>query len=135
MAGIFGGGLSIPLAARFGLLKPFVVSTAVHALAVTAAVQSPNLFLLGVPVFSEGVTFIILTPLMLALAAEIDREGLWAAAAGGLFALTAGFGPIVGGWFAENVGFHSLGWLNLIAAVPTIAIFYWVGGKVIRQQA
>ena len=66
---------------------------------------------------------------MLTLAANIDKKGRWAAAAGGIFTLSTAFGPILGAVLIENAGYAAIAWLQLSAAIPAIYIFTRVNRK------
>jgi MFS family permease len=60
---------------------------------------------------------------MLTLAANIDKKGRWAAAAGGAFIISTAFGPIVGAALIETKGYASIAWLQVLGTLPAIYIF------------
>ncbi len=129
IAGIIGGLSAAPLAKKLGVIKALVLTTVLHVIAITMAVITDNIFVLGIAAFCEAVLFIIMTPLMFTLAAQIDKKGRWAAAAAGVFVLTNAFGPVIGAVLIESSGYGAIAWLQLSAAVPAIYIFIRVNQK------
>ena len=93
---------------------------------VLVATSTSEIATLGIFAGLERLTFNFTLPLMFALAAEIDHEGRWAAALGGVFTIATGCGPIVGGVLVETTGYLGIGWLNVVATLPAIALFGWV---------
>lgn len=59
-----------------------------------------------------------MTPLILTLAANIDKKGRWAAIAGGVFFLGTAFGPVVGAMLMEGMGYEVIAWFQWLAALP-----------------
>ncbi len=133
LAGLIGAGSASLIARWTAILQPLMFFAALHAAAVFAAVSTGSLNWLQILAFAEALTFLIVLPLMMAMAAEIDRTGRWAAIAGGVVSISAGLGPFIGGSLIETYGFASLGWLNVAAAIPAIAIFWWVGHHALKE--
>ncbi len=123
IAGIAGGLLSAPVASRLGVIRALVLTSVLHTLAISLAISTSSIPILGFAVFCEAVLFIIMIPLMLTLSANIDKKGRWAAAAGGAFTLSTAFGPILGAWLIEYSGYTAIVWLQFIATIPAILIF------------
>ena len=123
VAGMFGGLLAAPLAARFKLINTLVTVVLLHALAIVLAIASVSFYLLLLTAFIEALLFIIMAPLMFTLAAYLDDKGRWAAAAGGVFILSTAIGPIVGALLIEKSGYTAISWLQLVVAVPAIVLF------------
>ncbi len=123
VAGIIGGLSAAPVAKRFGLIPALVVITLLHVGAIATAIWTDQVIILGVAAFCEAVLFIMMTPLMLTLAANIDKKGRWAAAAGGIFTLSTAFGPIAGAALIESTGYVAIAWLQLLVSIPAITIF------------
>ena len=123
IGGIIGGLLASPLANKFSVIKTLVVSCLVHMCAIAIAVLTDDMIVLGLAVFAETILFITITPLMLTLAANIDKKGRWAAAAGGAFIISTAFGPIVGAALIETKGYASIAWLQVLGTLPAIYIF------------
>ena len=134
VGGIVGGLIAAPLTNRFGLVRALAVGTVLHGLTVVLAIQAVSALMLGIVAFVEGVTFICITPMMLALAAEIDRQGRWAAAGAGMLTLSTAVGPLLGGALIEGFSYGSLAWLQ-IATIPAVLAFLWVGNGIQRIQA
>ncbi len=123
VAGIVGGLSASPLANRLGVINALVITCTLHVCAIAAAIWTEHVLILGLAAFCEAVLFIIMIPLMLTLAALIDKKGRWAAAAGGVFTLSTAFGPIIGALLIENTGYSGIAWLQLIATIPAVYIF------------
>lgn len=132
LGGIVGGGLSATISIRYGILKPLLIVTGVHAVLVALACFSSSIYFLGVIAFLEATAFIIYVPLINALIAAVDRQGRWAAIAGGVFMISTGVGPIVGGMMAESTGYASLGILNIVVAIPAIYLYVWAGNRILK---
>ena len=93
---------------------------------ITLAIWTDSVALLGIIAFFEAVLFIIMVPLMLALAAGIDAKGRWAAIAGGVFVLSTALGPVFGALLIEQTGYAAIAWIQWPAALAAIIIFAWV---------
>ena len=123
VAGIVGGLSAAPVASRFGLIRTLVVVTILHAVAITFAIWTSQILVLGIIVFIEAVLFIMLTPMMMTLAANIDNKGRWAAIAAGALTLSTALGPVTGAALIESVGYQAIAWLQYFAALPAVYIF------------
>ena len=134
VAGIVGGLLAAPVAGRFGLITALVVATALHATAVTIAIWTDQVIVLGIAAFCEAVLFIMMTPLILTLAAGIDKKGRWAAIAGGVFFLSTALGPVIGAVLIEGIGYEAIAWFQWLATLPSIYIFIYVNRLVKAQE-
>ena len=130
VAGIIGGLSVAPVSNRLGVLKSLLVVAPLHAIAIMLAIWTPNTLVLGLAAFFEAVLFIIMTPLMFTLAANIDKQGRWAAAAAGTFTLSTAFGPIIGAVFIEHSGYSAIAWMQVLALLPALLIFIWVNSKI-----
>jgi predicted MFS family arabinose efflux permease len=123
IAGIIGGLSAAPLAKLFGVVKALVLSVILHVAAIALAIYTDEVLILGIAAFLEATLFIIMTPLMFTLAAQIDDKGRWAAAAGGVFTLANALGPVIGAILIENIGYAAIVCVQLIAATPAILFF------------
>jgi len=132
IGGIIGGAIAAPVAARFGVVKALLVAVTLHAAMIIIAVSAADVLEMGIAAFCEAVLFILMIPLMLALAGELDREGRWAAAAGGTLVLSTAIGPLLGGMLIETVGYGALAWIQIGAVVPALAMLAWVGRSIFR---
>jgi MFS family permease len=132
LGGMLGGGLAIPISIRYGIIRPLLIAIAIHAVIVAIACSTDSIYVLAAVAFAEGIVFIIYTPLVYALVAEVDRQGRWAAIAGGVFVLSTAMGPLFGGYLAETSGYSSVSIINIAVAVPAIILCVWVGRRVIK---
>ena len=123
ISGIIGGLIAAPLANRFSLIRTLVVVTLLHAVAIAAAIASNQVVILGVAAFLEALLFITMVPLMLALSATIDRQGRWAAAAGGVIVISTALGPVLGAALIEELGYVAIGWLQVVSI---LAVYLFV---------
>ncbi len=123
VAGIMGGLLAAPVASKLGIVKALIGASTVHALVIMLAILTSSVLVLGIAAFIEAILFIIMTPLMFSVAAQIDNKGRWAAIAGGVFVLSTAFGPIIGGLIIENISYNALAWLQPLATLPAIVFF------------
>jgi MFS family permease len=130
IAGALGAGLASLHGDRYGLVRPLLIGTAVHAAAIVVAVASGNRWLFAAGAMLEGVSFMYLLAYQLAMAATFDANGKWAAAASGAMIGSTGFGPYVGGAIITAYGFPALNWLIVGTALVAIAAFGWVGRRV-----
>jgi predicted MFS family arabinose efflux permease len=127
IAGALGAGLASLHGDRYGLVRPLLIGTAVHAAAIVVAVTSGNKWLFAVGAMLEGVSFMYLLAYQLAVAATFDANGKWAAAASGAMIGSTGVGPYIGGAIITAYGFSALNWLIVGTAVVAIGAFGWVG--------
>jgi len=134
LAGIIGGLSAAPVANRFGLIPALVVIAFLHLAAIALAIWTGQIIVLGLAAFSEALLFIIMMPLMMTLAANIDKKGRWAAAAGGIFVLSTALGPVTGAALIEWTGYAAIAWLQLVAALPAIFIFIRVNRMTVLNK-
>ena len=134
VASVLGSGAAAVIGERFGITKPLLAGTLLHAAAITIAVKAVNTSWFSAAVIAEGLTFLFILPLMFALVAQLDRSGRWAAAAGGVFLSSTAAGPLLGGVLLTELGYSALAWLAVIAAVPALVIFRWVGKQIPRDS-
>jgi MFS family permease len=127
IAGALGAGLAGWHGDRFGLVRPLLIGTIVHAIAIVVAVDTGNrwLFLAGATL--EGVSYMYLLAYQFAMAATLDPNGRWAAAASGAMIGSTGVGPYVGGLLITLYGTWALNTLVIATALLGVAAFAWVG--------
>ena len=130
VAGIIGGLSVAPVSNRLGVLKSLLLVAPLHAAAIMLAIWTPSTLVLGIAAFCEAVLFIIMTPLMFTLAAGLDKQGRWAAAAAGTFTLSTAFGPVIGALLIEHSGYSSIAWMQVLALLPAVLIFIRVDSVV-----
>lgn len=134
LAGALGAGLAGTLGNRFGLVRPLVVGTIVHAMAIVAAVGSRNEWLFAAAASLEGLSYMYLLTYQFGLAASLDSNGKWAAAAGGAMIGSTGFGPYLGGALITSFGLSALNLLVVVTAALGVAAFLWVGSRLPRPS-
>jgi MFS family permease len=129
IAGALGAALAGMLGNRYGLVRPLLGSTVLHAAAIILAVTSHFKWLFVAGAMGEGFTFMYLLAYQLATAATLDRRGRWAAAAAGAMIGSTGLGPYAGGALIAVYGFAALGWLSAVANAFAVAGFAWVATR------
>jgi MFS family permease len=127
VAGALGAGLAGWHGDRFGLVRPLLIGTIVHALAILVAVDTGNRWLFVAGATLEGLSYMYLLAYQFALAAALDTSGKWAAAASGAMVGSTGIGPYVGGLLITLHGASALSALAITTAVLGAAAFAWVG--------
>ena len=127
IAGALGAGLTSLHGDRFGLVRPLLIGTVVHAIAIVIAVGMANKWLFVFGATLEGFSYMYLLAYQLALAATLDVNGRWAAAASGAMICSTGVGPYVGGAIITAYGPAALNLLIVITAAMAVAAFCWVG--------
>jgi MFS family permease len=127
IAGALGAGLAGWYGDRHGLVRPLLVGTAIHAIAIVVAVGTGNrwLFLAGATL--EGLSYMYLLAYQFAMAAALDANGRWAAAASGAMIGSTGIGPYVGGLLITAYGTAALSGLVVATAILGVIAFAWVG--------
>src|SRR5688572_13905770 len=113
---------------RFGRKRIFVLGTVLFAATSAWCGLSPNIETLIVARAAQGVAAALLTPASLAIISaafgdETERGraiGTWS----GFTAITAAFGPVLGGWLVENASWRWVFFINLplAAVVVTVAL-------------
>ena len=127
IAGALGAGLAAWHGNRFGLVRPLLLGTVVHAVAIVVAVDTGNRWLFVAGATLEGVSYMYLLAYQFAMAATLDTTGKWAAAASGAMIGSTGVGPYVGGLLITLYGTWALNALVISTAVLGVAAFAWVG--------
>ena len=111
---------------RFGRRRIFVLGTVLFAATSIWCGLSPNIEMLIVARAAQGVAGALLTPASLAIISAAFRDetergraiGTWS----GFTAITAAFGPVLGGWLVENVSWRWVFFINLPLAVVVVAV-------------
>ena len=111
---------------RFGRKRIFVLGTVLFAATSVWCGLSPNIEMLIVARAAQGVAAALLTPASLAIISaafsdETERGraiGTWS----GFTAITAAFGPVLGGWLVENASWRWVFFINLPLAVVVVAV-------------
>jgi EmrB/QacA subfamily drug resistance transporter len=111
---------------RYGRKRIFVLGTVLFASTSVWCGLSPNIEMLIVARAAQGVAAALLTPASLAIISAAFRDetergraiGTWS----GFTAITAAFGPVLGGWLVENASWRWVFFINLPLAVVVIAV-------------
>jgi EmrB/QacA subfamily drug resistance transporter len=111
---------------RFGRKRIFVLGTVLFASTSAWCGLSPNIEMLIVARAAQGVAAALLTPASLAIISAAFRDetergraiGTWS----GFTAITAAFGPVLGGWLVENASWRWVFFINLPLAVVVVAV-------------
>jgi EmrB/QacA subfamily drug resistance transporter len=111
---------------RFGRKRIFVLGTVLFAATSIWCGLSPNIETLIVARATQGVAAALLTPASLAIISAAFRDetergraiGTWS----GFTAITAAFGPVLGGWLVENASWRWVFFINLPLAVVVVAV-------------
>src|SRR5690606_32264268 len=135
LLGAVGAGVAGWMGSRFGLIRPLVAGTVLHALAIVIAVLAENQAQFAVGAVAESFTFMYLLTYQLALAAKLDVHGRWAAAASGALLGSTGAGPWLGGALIMSFGYPALAWLVAVCTIPAVVAIFVVrrfmgGGQV-----
>lgn len=130
IASAVGAGMAALVGQRFGIVTPLLLVTALHALVIVVAVYTTQPWLYACAVISQGLFYMFMFPFLLALAAKLDVEGRWAAAASGASFLSFGTGPLAGGWLITQLGYEAIAWSMVMATIPGMLMFLWVGRRI-----
>ncbi|HEX2280185.1 MAG TPA: MFS transporter [Thermomicrobiales bacterium] len=111
---------------RFGRKRIFVLGTVLFSATSVWCGLSPNIEMLIVARAAQGVAAALLTPASLAIISaafsdETERGraiGTWS----GFTAITAAFGPVLGGWLVENASWRWVFFINLPLAIVVVAV-------------
>jgi EmrB/QacA subfamily drug resistance transporter len=111
---------------RYGRKRIFVLGTVLFASTSVWCGLSPNIEMLIVARAAQGVAAALLTPASLAIISAAFRDetergraiGTWS----GFTAITAAFGPVLGGWLVENASWRWVFFINLPLAVVVVAV-------------
>jgi EmrB/QacA subfamily drug resistance transporter len=129
--GLFLGALILvggSLGDLFGRRMIFVVGVAIFAVASIACGLSQSIHLLVFARSVQGIGAALLVPGSLAIiSASFDESrrgqaiGTWS----GFTAITAAFGPVLGGWMIEHLSWRAVFYINVPLALGVIAISMW----------
>ena len=111
---------------RYGRKRIFVLGTVLFAATSVWCGLAPTIEMLIVARAAQGVAAALLTPASLAIISatfsdETERGraiGTWS----GFTAITAAFGPVLGGWLVENASWRWVFFINLPLAVVVVAV-------------
>ena len=111
---------------RFGRKRIFILGTVLFASTSVWCGLSPNIEMLIVARAAQGMAAALLTPASLAIISAAFRDGTERGRAigtwSGFTAITAAFGPVLGGWLVENASWRWVFFINLPLAVVVVAV-------------
>ena len=115
--GVIGAGLAAWLNVRKGRFLPITVfSFAVSILAFVLCINThPVVYVIALVLLS--IFFYFSIPYLFGLAAALDNQGMWAAAAGSAYLLGFAVGPVFAGTIIEFYGYGGLGVVTAITAI------------------
>src|SRR5216117_225475 len=110
---------------HYGRRRIFLIGTALFAVASTWCGLAPNIHQLIAARAAQGLGAALLVPGSLAIISSSFSEnergraiGTWS----GFSAITAGIGPVIGGWLIEHVSWRAVFFINLPIALLVILI-------------
>ncbi|HEY0320265.1 MAG TPA: MFS transporter [Pyrinomonadaceae bacterium] len=113
---------------HYGRRRVFIIGVSLFALASVWCGLAPSINQLIIARAVQGVGGALLVPGSLAIiSASFDEErrgqaiGTWS----GFTAITAAFGPVLGGWLIEHVSWRAIFFLNVPLALAVIIISLW----------
>ena len=114
---------------RFGRFPPLFLGLLVNLTALLVITVMPNAatYIIGLMFLMLAVYFVL--PYFLAISAEIDPAGRVAAATGGMYMLTGGIGPAIGGYLVSGIGTHAIGYVFIGECLLTIFLLWRVAGR------
>jgi EmrB/QacA subfamily drug resistance transporter len=111
---------------RFGRKRIFILGTVLFASTSVWCGLSPNIEMLIAARAAQGMAAALLTPASLAIISAAFRDGTERGRAigtwSGFTAITAAFGPVLGGWLVENASWRWVFFINLPLAVVVVAV-------------
>ena len=127
--GLLGGALAAHLGARYGRYKPLVLGMLVQVIAAFALTHIfvDAVFIVAAPTVLGTVYFLL--PYFLAVAADYDPGGGLSAAVAGMFVLTGGSGPLLGGYAVGYAGFSAIAWSILVATAVAWLLLHSILSK------
>jgi EmrB/QacA subfamily drug resistance transporter len=113
---------------RFGRRRLLIIGTALFGFASIMCASAPGLPWLLAGRMLQGIGAALLMPNSLAIlgsnfagAAEGRAVGIWAS----MGAVTSAFGPVLGGWLIDTVGWRAIFLINLVPALAAIILAWW----------
>lgn len=82
------------------------------------------LFIIFAPALIASIYFLL--PLYMGMAAESDPSGRLPTMAGGIFLLSGGTGPLLGGYLVESLGVQAIGWAIMAGSLFAMSCIYWL---------
>ena len=124
---VLGSGLATALNVRFGSIRPIFLGMVINAGTIFVLTYNTHSAIFIAAATGQLACVYFLLPYLLGAAASIDPGGRCSAAVAGVFVLSGGLGPIVGGILIHATGgYAALGWLMVTAAAIAFVIVAYV---------
>ena len=126
--GFVGGAMAAHLGGRYGRHKPFLCGMLIHVVAMFALthVFVGVVFVIAAPAVLACVYFLL--PYYLAVSADYDPGGGLPAAMAGMFVLTGGSGPLLGGILVDWGGVQTIAYAMLGSCLFAGFALRWILG-------
>jgi predicted MFS family arabinose efflux permease len=134
LAGLGGAALASRIGTVGGRTTPLVSGIMVTGATLLALTYAMTPVAYSVVVTVNGVAYLFMVPYVLGVAAALDRQGRWAAAAVGAATVGAALGPGIAGPVVDGGGYATLGWLAFAASVLAAAAITPVGRGLDRRD-
>jgi predicted MFS family arabinose efflux permease len=134
LAGLGGAALASRIGTAGGRTTPLVTGILLTGVTLLALAYTTTPAAYAVVITFNGVAYLFMVPYVLGVAAALDRQGRWAAAAVGAATIGAALGPGVAGPVVDAGGYDALGWVAFTASVLAAAAVTPVGRGLDRRD-
>lgn len=119
---------------RFGRMIPLAIGLAGHmiCIGIVLTTRDPSIMIPAMILQSPFYFFSI--PCQLGIGAALDHSGRIANFAIGIFFIGNGFGPMIGGFLIETVGYSAISVLNLVVVLTGLLIYSQCNKSTTRQE-
>jgi predicted MFS family arabinose efflux permease len=117
LVGLVGAGVATTLNIRWGRTIPITGFCVAFILISLTLCLSRNPTAYVVALVGSGVVYYFSIPYLFGMAAALDRNGRWAAAAGSAYLIGFAAGPVVGGAVIEAAGYGALAALCIVLTI------------------
>jgi len=124
--GLVGSGIAAFIGGKVGRYKPIFAGLLINVIVVMALTHVFNNWVFIITALAALGCVYYLLPLYLGMAAEYDPNGGLSAAVAGVFLLTGGTGPLLGGYLVEMGGVQTIGWAVLVGASFAAVSLLWL---------
>jgi predicted MFS family arabinose efflux permease len=124
--GLVGSGIAAYIGGKVGRYKPFYIGLLLNVIVVMTLTHVFSNWVFIITALAALACVYYLLPLYLGMAAEYDPNGGLSAAVAGVFLLSGGTGPLVGGYLVEMGGVQMIGWAVLFGASFAAASLLWL---------
>ena len=132
--GLIGAGLATWLNIRKGRFIPITTFSIWYALTNIVLCFNTDATIYIVAIMSSFISFYFAIPYLFGLAAALDKQGRWAAAAGSAYLLGFAVGPVYGGNMIEWYSYSSLGLASATTTMLAWALLVYVAVRLSMQK-